>query len=433
MIFSSFPKSLFSSLRLSLHSVPVERAWQHLPTPTMPLSKSSRSSKSISSGSRPSLRATFSSKSVSNLLHTGSHDRDQLGSLGQPIKEQLEPESTEPTDQHDESGAASVVPQRRKSRLNVLTSFFSPTSSIGSIKRQSLLANDAKRPKTSSGASPSVHTIREAAVLREPIPSAFEFSNKSSSFDESPNTASHTDGSVSTVDNSSENLAPGTITPASQHSNFDFGFVRTGSPESTEPPTEGQASVIMPALQKHQKGAPSLDKALPRKPVPESPPSPESAGSRASGENNSEAPPLPPAEKNHGRARLQSTRRPSSSKQIPRVRSRSAQPSPRTSGGDHSRTVSTPMEPRPMSRQSNDADNRGRLRRSWMPGGRSRSASKDMPREMSSKEWKKMPADKAWILSSDNHADYNTAFLKNGDKVIMFRIHAMSYAMPRPQ
>lgn len=392
----------------------------------MPLSKSSRSSKSTSS--RPSLLATLSTRSVSNLLHTGSHDRDHLESLGQPVKE-LEPESPRSTEQHDESGPE--PPRRRKSRLNVLTSFFSPISSSGSIKKASLLANDPRRPKTSNGALPSTdHSLRQVPSLRQPIASAFELTNNnSSSFDESPKTASIPNGSVSTVDNSSEGPAPSTATPASQHSDFDFGFVRTGSPESTDPPTtEGQTGAEMPVLQKHQKGKPSTDKALPRVPVPqhfqdpraaELPASPESAGSRASGERNSGAlPPLPPNGNGNGRAKLQATKRPASPNKAPKVRSSSAQPMARTSASDHSRTVSTPLDPRPMSRQSNDAENRGRLRRSWMPGGRSRSASKDMSKDMSSKDWKKMPADKAWILSTDNHADYNTTFLTNGDKVI---------------
>lgn len=64
--------------------------------------------------------------------------------------------------------------------------------------------------------------------------------------------------------------------------------------------------------------------------------------------------------------------------------------------------------PRPMSKQSNDGgDSRGRLRRSWLPG-KSSSGSKDL---------KKMSASKAWILSADNQADYNTAFLANNEKV----------------
>lgn len=64
--------------------------------------------------------------------------------------------------------------------------------------------------------------------------------------------------------------------------------------------------------------------------------------------------------------------------------------------------------PRPMSKQSNDGgDSRGRLRRSWLPGKSS----------SGSKELKKMSASKAWILSADNQADYNTVFLANNEKV----------------
>lgn len=60
-----------------------------------------------------------------------------------------------------------------------------------------------------------------------------------------------------------------------------------------------------------------------------------------------------------------------------------------------------------MSKQSNDGgDSRGRLRRSWLPG-----------KSSGSKDLKKMSASKAWILSADNQADYNTAFLANNEKV----------------
>lgn len=43
-----------------------------------------------------------------------------------------------------------------------------------------------------------------------------------------------------------------------------------------------------------------------------------------------------------------------------------------------------------------------------MPGGRARSASKEL---------KKMSPNKAWIISPDNQTEYNTALLMNGDKV----------------
>lgn len=54
-----------------------------------------------------------------------------------------------------------------------------------------------------------------------------------------------------------------------------------------------------------------------------------------------------------------------------------------------------------------------------MPGGRSRASS-------FSKDLKKMSPNKAWVISADNHADYNTAFLLNGEKVMSFldcRVH----------
>ncbi|KAK8056297.1 hypothetical protein PG993_001524 [Apiospora rasikravindrae] len=54
-----------------------------------------------------------------------------------------------------------------------------------------------------------------------------------------------------------------------------------------------------------------------------------------------------------------------------------------------------------------DADKRGRLRKSWLPGGRSRSNSVDM---------RNAKGASAWILGQPN-TDYNTAILTNGEKV----------------
>ncbi|KAK6841920.1 hypothetical protein PG987_002780 [Apiospora arundinis] len=54
-----------------------------------------------------------------------------------------------------------------------------------------------------------------------------------------------------------------------------------------------------------------------------------------------------------------------------------------------------------------DADKRGRLRKSWLPGGRSRSNSVDV---------KNSKGASAWILGQTN-TDYNTSILTNGEKV----------------
>lgn len=77
-----------------------------------------------------------------------------------------------------------------------------------------------------------------------------------------------------------------------------------------------------------------------------------------------------------------------------------------------SRVVSTPLAIRPGSSKGeanqNQSPTRGRLRRSWLPGGRSRSNSMDVSNKNTST---------AWVLSDDTQAEYNASFLKNGEKV----------------
>lgn len=73
-----------------------------------------------------------------------------------------------------------------------------------------------------------------------------------------------------------------------------------------------------------------------------------------------------------------------------------------------------PPVPRPTSRgpspkNGSQSPSRGRIRKSWMPGGRSRSNSVDV---MS-------PAAKmqAWIMTEENTSEYNPSLLKNAEKV----------------
>ncbi|KAI3586576.1 hypothetical protein IWW34DRAFT_781967 [Fusarium oxysporum f. sp. albedinis] len=75
-----------------------------------------------------------------------------------------------------------------------------------------------------------------------------------------------------------------------------------------------------------------------------------------------------------------------------------------------SRVVSTPLAIRPGSSKgdASQSPTRGRLRRSWLPGGRSRSNSMDVSNTNTST---------AWVLSDDTQAEYNASFLKNGEKV----------------
>ncbi|KAK7424885.1 hypothetical protein QQX98_000160 [Neonectria punicea] len=77
----------------------------------------------------------------------------------------------------------------------------------------------------------------------------------------------------------------------------------------------------------------------------------------------------------------------------------------------NSRVASASLAVRPGSSKGPDVSQsptRGRLRRSWLPGGRSRSNSVDVSGQS---------AASAWVLSDDNQAEYNSSYLKNAEKV----------------
>ncbi|KAI0025507.1 hypothetical protein F4780DRAFT_336561 [Xylariomycetidae sp. FL0641] len=100
-----------------------------------------------------------------------------------------------------------------------------------------------------------------------------------------------------------------------------------------------------------------------------------------------------------------------------RARSSSAQPPARRETMPHNRVVSNASAgpPRPASSQENQShgqgERRGRLRRSWLPGGRSRSQSQDV-----SKSKDAVPSTaSAWIIGQN--VDYNLSYLANAEKV----------------
>lgn len=183
--------------------------------------------------------------------------------------------------------------------------------------------------------------------------------------------------------------------------------------------THAQKHRAMPAvIQKHRK-TPSSGPPPPQQPPPFPPAQPSnfqftetpSSPNLHKKNRSSSAQPSPTSKEKH--SRLQSTRRPSPSPE-PRGRSTSAHPPP-SRGSQLEAPPLPPSTSRPSSQQSSDGnqspvhgESRGRLRRSWMPGGRSRSNSHDLGRPETSG---------AWIISSEKQAEYNTAFLLNGDKV----------------
>ncbi|XWW99785.1 hypothetical protein V2A60_007797 [Cordyceps javanica] len=108
--------------------------------------------------------------------------------------------------------------------------------------------------------------------------------------------------------------------------------------------------------------------------------------------------------------------RSSSTMPLPESRGRSVSSHPTLSVTDIGAPPSMPPPPvpRPPSRGvspmgANQSPNRGRLRKSWMPGGRSRSNSV----EVSSSNAKMQ----AWIMTEENISEYNPSFLRNGEKV----------------
>lgn len=392
---------------------------------------SSKSSLTSSKDNRPSLLSSMAS--VPNLLSTAPHDKDSPKAAGQsPARS-----ATLDTFNHDDNPGAK--PQRRKSRLNILTSFFLPTSSSGSTPNSSSSA----RPKTAHDALPPSHFKKELAS-QTPVASTVEFNNKgSSSADNSPSSSSNHHDSVSTIDNSPGRGGFGMHTPATQNSDLDFGFDRTESPDLADAGAGGKSGAHKPAvLHKTQRGSSShnappdhgpsmppkitVPTDLPEVEITETPISPILPRTRRDTRSSSVNPPSPP-ESHDGPAKLKSTRRPSSPPtSAPRTRSISAQPP--LNGklqADGSRAVSSPIDPntfpRPMSKHDSDSESRGRVRRSWLPGGgRSRSGSKDL---------KKMSASKAWILAPDSQADYNTYFLANREKVYLLEYQVLDYML----
>lgn len=89
-------------------------------------------------------------------------------------------------------------------------------------------------------------------------------------------------------------------------------------------------------------------------------------------------------------------------------RASSVQPASARGSPSSSRVPSASINVRPGSSKGAESPTRGRLRRSWMPGGRSRSNSVDVSAQS---------AANAWVLSDDTRAEYNASFLKNAEKV----------------
>ncbi|KAI5466348.1 hypothetical protein BGZ63DRAFT_348405 [Mariannaea sp. PMI_226] len=89
-------------------------------------------------------------------------------------------------------------------------------------------------------------------------------------------------------------------------------------------------------------------------------------------------------------------------------RGSNGQPQSGRDSQSNSRVPSMTLNSRPTSGEVSQSPSRGRLRRSWLPGGRSRSNSVDVSGQ---------PSASAWVLADDTKAEYNASYLKNAEKV----------------
>ncbi|KAK3329043.1 hypothetical protein B0H66DRAFT_467132 [Apodospora peruviana] len=99
-----------------------------------------------------------------------------------------------------------------------------------------------------------------------------------------------------------------------------------------------------------------------------------------------------------------------SSASTPRGRSSSVQPPQgRPVSAEAPRILSNPTDSRPQSQSSDGSHepNKVKSRRSWLPGGRSRSSSQDSGKAVGAV---------AWIMAPDGRSDYSTAALEHGEK-----------------
>lgn len=98
---------------------------------------------------------------------------------------------------------------------------------------------------------------------------------------------------------------------------------------------------------------------------------------------------------------------------VPEGRGRSVSakiPTSMTDSTSDTRVTSTPISSRPVSSsRGSQSPTRVKLRKSWMPSGRSRSNSIEVSGNTTSMQ--------AWVISEANQAEYNPLFLKNGEKV----------------
>ncbi|KAI1845607.1 hypothetical protein JX265_005297 [Neoarthrinium moseri] len=279
---------------------------------------------------------------------------------------------------------------KKPSRLNRLSSFFLPSLTT-----------------TSSSEPPTV-----PAVHRKPIPTDSPIKEKHSSSSDW------------------ESIVRNRLDPANSDSSTLSGSLSVDGKKSTSTKSSQEsAPVKMGKLQKSSQAPPAPTKAPPLPPrtadglITPTDNSFQFSESKVSPKLTKQPPPLQrPRSSSHGGPASPPRQDGLASAGLapspiePRGRSSSAQPPSNRlepAAGNRIISASAALESRPASSHASsqsptrENEKRGRLRRSWFPGSRSRSNSQDM---------RGVKGSGAWTLGP-NKADYNTSFLEKGERV----------------
>ncbi|KAM0305155.1 hypothetical protein ACHAPM_001529 [Fusarium culmorum] len=378
-----------------------------------------------------------SSKSTTNLPHIGPSEREDA------VQQNERPRSAEQKTlrKRNESvpkvslpksqSTTSLAPSKSTNRMsrfwgNRLSSFL-PSLVVPSESAESPTPKAAPTPPV-----PAVPSAPAAAAAVSPAPT------KSSSPTDTSTTTNTAGTPPTTVDDSASSTTHSITDPTTRMQNEYYdamsyqnnGINQAGSPPSPDSiPPRGSDSMDgqlrpNPQIMAPIPPSPEVQRAAmsPQEPDMPPPPIPTSTSenlSNGSGKLRKENPASRTRSgslqhapsKSYGGGEIQALKTRTTSPAPDRGRRSSSVQSPNNRNSNtKSRIVSTPLAIRPGSSkgEASQSPSRGRLRRSWLPGGRSRSNSMDVSNANTST---------AWVLSDDTQAEYNASFLKNGEKV----------------
>ncbi|CAJ2513397.1 Uu.00g015160.m01.CDS01 [Anthostomella pinea] len=350
-------------------------------------------------------RGPFSANKLSPTLDAGhSNSLDSLASPSEsasPVASALDDATRQPRQPRQSSSMRmGKTKSKSKSRLDRFSSFF-----------PSLISSQPADTSTSAATGPSDHRKPITTPLPPPpVPPVPPVPDRAPTLP--PGAAADSAGLGTTFDTPTDSQFAADVQKVHTRnsssisvSGASMGRLRKAAPAQQAPPLPPKIMTPPPPSEIHlpdSKPSPRLRKEQPK---------------RRSSSFNSHAPSATYAiHTSHTRSQSGLMPQQGSPPLEPRGRSSSAQPpgGPGPAPGNRMVSAAAAAVPRPSSSNEShsptrDSQTRGRLRRSWLPGGRSRSQSRT--RESTNTKH----ASPAWILGQD--VDYNTTLLANGEKV----------------